>query len=82
MRSGGLVLQTLSRDFLGTWSKWRYRAPPELVHYYFSGVRTPERHDIVIITQVLGYCLSKFVGIKVISDPLGARQHHPRGARL
>ncbi len=50
---GGLVFQSLSRDFLGTWSKWRYRAPPELVHYYFSGIRTPERTDIVVLTQVL-----------------------------
>ncbi|MDG1478338.1 MAG: serine protease [Myxococcota bacterium] len=50
---GGLVFQSLSRDFLGTWSKWRYRAPPELVNYYFSGVRTLRRNDVVILTQVL-----------------------------
>ena len=50
---GGLVFQSLSRDFLGTWSKWRYRAPPELVHYYFSGIRTVEQNDIVILTQIL-----------------------------
>ncbi|MEL6349245.1 MAG: trypsin-like peptidase domain-containing protein [Myxococcota bacterium] len=50
---GGLVFQSLSRDFLGTWSKWRYRAPPELVNHYFSGVRTAEQHDIVVLTQVL-----------------------------
>jgi S1-C subfamily serine protease len=50
---GGLVFQSLSRDFLGTWSKWRYRAPPELIHYYFSGLRTEERSDVVILTQVL-----------------------------
>ncbi|MFT5686296.1 MAG: S1-C subfamily serine protease [Myxococcota bacterium] len=50
---GGLVFLSLSRDFLGTWSKWRYRAPPELVHSYFSGLRTPEQHDVVILAQVL-----------------------------
>ena len=50
---GGLVFQRLSRDFLGTWSKWRYRAPPELVHYYFSGRRTAARQDVVVLTQIL-----------------------------
>lgn len=50
---GGLVFQALSRDFLGTWSKWRYRAPPELVHYYFSGRRTEDCQDIIVLTQIL-----------------------------
>ena len=50
---GGLVFQGLSRDFLGTWSKWRFRAPPELVHYYFSGRRTEACQDIIILTQIL-----------------------------
>lgn len=55
---GGLVFQSLSRDFLSTWSKWRYRAPPELVHYFFSGRRTEERQDIVVLSQILADSLN------------------------
>ena len=50
---GGLVFLSLSRDFLGTWSKWRYRAPPELVYYYVSGIRTEADNDVVLLAKVL-----------------------------
>ncbi len=51
---GGLVFQTLSRDYLATWrDKWWERAPRELVHLYFAGVRQADRRELVVLTQVL-----------------------------
>jgi S1-C subfamily serine protease len=49
----GLVFQTLSRDFLATWDKWWNKAPKEFLYYYYTGVRTPERREVVILTQIL-----------------------------
>ncbi len=51
---GGLVFQPLTRDYLATWSKWWNKAPKEFLHYYYSGVRTEERQEIVILSQILG----------------------------
>jgi S1-C subfamily serine protease len=50
---GGLVFQPLSRDFLSTWDRWWEKAPAELLQYYYSGLSTPERQEIVILSQVL-----------------------------
>lgn len=50
---GGLVFQVLSRDFLGTWDSWWDKAPKEFLHLYYSGNRTPERQEVVILSQVL-----------------------------
>ena len=50
---GGLVFQTLTRDFLTTWDKWWNKAPKEFLYYYYSGVRTAERDEVVILTQIL-----------------------------
>jgi hypothetical protein len=50
---GGLVFQTLTRDFLSTWDKWWNKAPKEFLYHYFSGTRSDERQEIVILTQVL-----------------------------
>jgi S1-C subfamily serine protease len=50
---GGLVFQVLSRDFLSTWDSWWDKAPKEFLHLYYSGNRTPERQEVVILTQVL-----------------------------
>ncbi len=49
----GLVFQTLSRDFLATWAKWWNKAPKEFLYHYFSGLRTSERREVVILTQIL-----------------------------
>ncbi len=49
----GLVFQTLTRDYLTTWDKWWNKAPKEFLHYYYSGHRTPDRHEVVVLTQVL-----------------------------
>jgi S1-C subfamily serine protease len=51
---GGIVFQTLTRDFLATWDKWWNKAPKEFLYHYFAGTRTEERQEIVILTQVLG----------------------------
>jgi len=50
---GGLVFQALTRDFLTTWDKWWNKAPKEFLHYYYSGQRNNDRHEVVILTQIL-----------------------------
>lgn len=50
---GGLVFQTLTRDYLTTWDKWWNKAPKEFLNYYYLGIRTPQQHEVVILTQVL-----------------------------
>lgn len=52
---GGLVFQTLSRDFLATWSTWWDKAPPEFLDLYYAGVRTAERREVVVLTQILAH---------------------------
>jgi len=50
---GGFVFQPLTRDFLTTWDKWWNKAPKEFLYHYYSGARTAERHEVVILTQIL-----------------------------
>ncbi len=50
---GGLVFQPLTRDYLTTWDEWWNKAPKEFLHYYYSGHRTPEQHEIVVLTRIL-----------------------------
>ncbi len=50
---GGLVFQPLTRDFLTTWDKWWNKAPKEFLFHYYSGQRTADRHEVVILTQIL-----------------------------
>lgn len=50
---GGLVFQTLSRDYLSTWDNWWEKAPKEFLHLYFSGTRTAQRLEAVILSQIL-----------------------------
>lgn len=49
---GGLVFQTLTRDFLGTWDKWWNKAPKEFLNFYYLGSRSAEREEVVILTQI------------------------------
>jgi hypothetical protein len=49
----GLVFQPLSLDYLRTWPDWWEKAPLELLHHYYSGIRTEERQEVVVLTQVL-----------------------------
>jgi S1-C subfamily serine protease len=50
---GGLVFQVLSRDFLSTWDSWWDKAPKEFLYLYYSGNRTEERQEVVVLTQIL-----------------------------
>ncbi|MEO1270205.1 MAG: PDZ domain-containing protein, partial [Myxococcota bacterium] len=50
---GGLVFQVLCRDFLATWDRWWNKAPKEFLYLYYSGERTEERTEVVILTQIL-----------------------------
>ncbi len=50
---GGLVFQVLTRDFLSTWDSWWDKAPKEFLHLYYSGNRTPERQEVVVLSQIL-----------------------------
>jgi S1-C subfamily serine protease len=50
---GGLVFQTLTRDYLTTWDKWWNKAPKEFLNYYYLGYRTAQQHEVVILTQIL-----------------------------
>lgn len=50
---GGFVFQPLTQDFLATWNEWWNKAPKEFLYHYYYGLRTAERREIVIITQVL-----------------------------
>lgn len=49
----GLVFQPLSLDYLRTWPDWWEKAPPELLHHYHCGMRTKEREEVVVLSQVL-----------------------------
>jgi hypothetical protein len=50
---GGLVFQTLTRDYLTTWDKWWNKAPKEFLNYYYLGYRSADQHEVVILTQIL-----------------------------
>ncbi len=49
----GFVFQPLSLDFLRTWSDWWEKAPAELLHLYYSGLRTEGRQEVIVLSQVL-----------------------------
>ena len=50
---GGLVFQTLTRDYLTTWDKWWNKAPKEFLNYYYLGYRSPDQNEVVVLTQIL-----------------------------
>lgn len=50
---GGLVFQSLTRDFLNTWEEWWQRAPTEFLYHYYLGYSTPQRREVVVLSQVL-----------------------------
>jgi hypothetical protein len=47
------VFQPLSLDLLRTWPNWWEKAPVELLHHYYTGVRTAQRTEVVVLNQVL-----------------------------
>jgi S1-C subfamily serine protease len=51
---GGLLLVPLTRDYLRSWGDdWWTAAPHRLVALYEEEMRTPERHEIVVLQRVL-----------------------------
>lgn len=51
---GGLVFQRLTAELLRVWGEhWWDKAPKELLGLYYSGQRSPERQEIIVLTQVL-----------------------------
>jgi len=48
----GLVFQPLSLEYLQTWGELK-DSPPHLQELHFDGVRTRERTEVVMLTQVL-----------------------------
>lgn len=50
---GGLVFQPLTRDYLTTWDTWWNNAPKELLTAFYLGRRTAERHELLVLTEVL-----------------------------
>jgi hypothetical protein len=50
---GGLVFQPLTRDYLTTWETWWNNAPKELLTAFYLGRRTAERHELIVLTEVL-----------------------------
>ena len=50
---GGLVFQRLTRNFLTTWDRWWNNAPTEFLNEYYIGVRTAERQEVVVLSQIL-----------------------------
>ena len=51
---GGLVFQRLTAEFLRIWGEhWWDKAPKELLHLYYSGLRKPEQQEVVVLAQVL-----------------------------
>jgi len=50
---GGLVFQTLTRDYLTTWDKWWNKAPKEFLNFYYLGYRSAEQNEVVVLTQIL-----------------------------
>ena len=70
---GGLVFQPLSLDLLRTWDHWWEKAPPEFLAEYYSGTRTANRREVVVLTQILadeinvGYDGFDYTTIKAIN---------------
>ncbi|HEY4058555.1 MAG TPA: trypsin-like peptidase domain-containing protein [Kofleriaceae bacterium] len=49
----GLVFQPLSRDYLTTWETWWNTGPKEFLNFYYLGRRTPDQHEVVILSSIL-----------------------------
>ncbi len=67
----GIVFQPLSLDYLRTWPDWWEKAPAELLHHYHGGMRTKQREEVVVLTQVLADPIS--VGFEGLDNTTIAR---------
>ena len=51
---GGLVFQRLTAEYLRNWGEhWWDKAPKELLHSYYYGLRRPDQQEVVVLAQVL-----------------------------
>jgi S1-C subfamily serine protease len=51
---GGLVFQRLTAEYLRNWGEqWWDKAPKELLHSYYFGLRRSEKQEVVVLAQVL-----------------------------
>ncbi len=51
---GGLVFQRLTAEFLRIWGEhWWDKAPKELLHLYYSGLRKQDQQEVIVLAQVL-----------------------------
>jgi S1-C subfamily serine protease len=51
---GGVVFTRLTAEFLRVWGdKWWEKAPDNLLYYYYTGDRTEERQELIVLAQVL-----------------------------
>ena len=51
---GGLVFQRLTAEYLRNWGEhWWDKAPKELLHSYYHGLRLPEQQEVVVLAEVL-----------------------------
>lgn len=52
--AGGLVFETLTKNYLLEWgSKWYDEGPTRLLNYYFNGVMTANRREAIVLVKVL-----------------------------
>jgi len=49
----GLVFQPLTLDYLDTWRDGWQSSPTELLYHYYSGVRSEEHSELVVLASVL-----------------------------
>jgi S1-C subfamily serine protease len=50
---GGLVLQPLTRNYLGTWDSMD-DVPSHLADYYYHGRQSDDRKQVIVLTKILG----------------------------
>lgn len=51
---GGLVFQRLTAEYLQVWGEqWWDKAPKELLHLYYAGLRSEARQEVVVLAHVL-----------------------------
>ena len=75
----GIVFQPLTLEYLREWSSWWEKAPRELVHTYYRGVRTPESQEVVLLSMVMADRVN--VGYDSLSDEIivSVQGQIPRG---
>lgn len=64
---GGLVFQRVTAEYLRIWGEhWWDKAPKELLHCYYYGLRKPEQQEVVVLAQVLADAVN--VGYEVFHN--------------